>query len=110
MRRKSASKRSRFTLDEFRDGMAGRQFSKDNLAIARAVLVDGRAAIDVATEYGVTRQWVTNVVSRARAVLLAEVATPTGWVTGEVTLPPEDWARVRAIEKAARRRLKSTKS
>lgn len=86
--------------------MAGRRFSRDNLAMARAVLVDDRSAADVATEYGVTRQWVTNVVGRARAVLLAQVPVPTGWVTGEVTLPPEDWARVRAIERAARKRLK----
>lgn len=47
-----------------------RSFSEQSRDIARAVIVDGRAAVEVAKEYNVTRQRVNQLVTRYYEALL----------------------------------------
>lgn len=71
--------------------------SAQNLAIAKAVLVDGQAQVDVSRDHGVTRQNVNRVVAAFRQHL---ALAPVGWVRLEIWAPPALAAAT--IEAAAR--------
>lgn len=80
------------------------------LAIARAVLVDGKKQVDVANEVGASRAWVSEAVAKfMRSVEdIERLASPDGWTTDTVTLPCDLWPQVRQLERAARARLQKT--
>lgn len=75
------------------------RFSESSVRAARAVLVDGRPQVDVAGEYGMSRQQLNRILSRVRQTLRD---APRDWVRVEVYLPPEYAAQVRELEARAR--------
>lgn len=68
--------------------------------VARAILVDGRAAEETAAAFGTSRQ-----LAYQWAKKIYETYRPTGWITETVTLPPELMATVRQMERDAREQL-----
>lgn len=56
-------------------------------AMARAVLVDGRAQAEVAAENGVTKQRVNIAVAAIERAYLEAAAPGTGWINVELKLP-----------------------
>lgn len=100
--------RRRLSADEFTRASAGSRMEHSTLAIARAVLVEGKKQVDVATSVGISRAWVSEAVSKfMRAVEAAErVSLPKGWQVDTVALPSELWPVVRKLEREARARLK----
>ncbi len=79
------------------------------IALARAVLVDGRRQVDVATEAEKTTAWVSEAVGKLMryADAVERSTVPPGWTTGTVALPAELWPRVRQLEREARAQLKN---
>ncbi len=78
------------------DRLAARtRLSDDGRAVARAVLVDGRRAADVAREHGISR---AAVHYKCRSVLRARAGHyPADWITVVVTVPPSVARQVRRI-------------
>lgn len=78
------------------------------IALARAVLVDGRRQVDVATEAEKTTAWVSEAVGKLMRYAddVERSTVPPGWKTGTVALPAELWPQVRQLEREARARLK----
>lgn len=66
----------------------------DTVEIARRVLVDGETQTAVAQDTGLTKQRVSGMVNRVRAVA-DEV--PAGWERVETWLPPELAEKVRQM-------------
>lgn len=91
---------------EFGRGAAISRMEPCNIAVARAVLVEGRRQADIAREHGLTRQSVSATVAKMRKYIQAANPVPPGWLADTVVLPKSDWPQVRAIEKAARGALK----
>jgi TrfB plasmid transcriptional repressor len=72
--------------------------------VAQKVLVLGVPQADVARQHKMTRQQVSTIVKRFRQLLSDAEAVPHGWISDTVTLPPDEWPHVRAIEARARER------
>lgn len=86
------------TAEQFKSVAARVTASASTTAIARSVLVDGKKAIDVARDEGVTRGFVSKVVARFwQARHNMETLT--------VTLPSERAAIVREWHREAQREL-----
>jgi len=83
--------------------------TEESIEIAYLVLMQRMSQADVAKSKKKSRTWVGNVVKRMIDDMRAFAGT-SGWTTELVTLPPEDWAKVRAIEQAARARLAASRS
>ena len=98
-------KRRRFSEKEFSRAAAISRLEAETVALARAVLVEGRSQVAVAREAGVTRQWVSELVGKMRRDIEEANPVPPGWLTDVVTLPAQDWPTVRALEQAAREAL-----
>lgn len=96
------------STDEFARAAARARMEPATLAIARAVLVDGRRQVDVATDAGTSRAWVSEAVAKfMREVEAAErLSLPAGWKTDTVSLPSDLWPEVRKLEREARSRLR----
>jgi hypothetical protein len=73
---------------------------EETIEIARLVLVLGKPQADVARDNGLSRQWVSDIVNRFIRLLPEDI--PSGWTSETVTLPAEEWPRVREIEARAR--------
>jgi hypothetical protein len=80
------------------------------LAIAHAVLVEGKKQVDVARDSSVTPAWVSEAVAKFRRHVedAERLTVPQGWMTDTVSLPPDMWPEVRKLEREARARLKRT--
>jgi hypothetical protein len=92
------------TADEFDEAIKHfPRFSEKAVAIARAILVDGRGFdADFQREFDCrSRQLAHDWASRVFAVY-----QPAGWVTESITLPPDMMAIVKQMEQEARDRLK----
>lgn len=78
------------------------------IALAHAVLVEGRKQIEVARDANCTPAWVSEAVAKfMRCVEDAErLTTPPGWTTDTVSLPEDMWPTVRQLEREARARLR----
>mgnify|MGYP003362304301 CR=1 FL=1 len=74
----------------------------ESLEIARAVLVHGRPQKDVAQEYNLTKQRLSQIMRR---MMLARADVPAGWMKVEVWLPPSAAREVKAIEERERQAL-----
>jgi hypothetical protein len=98
------------SADEFARAAAGARMEPATLAIARAVLVEGKKQVAVAAEVGSSRAWVSEAVAKfMRCVEDTErVSVPKGWKTDTVALPPDLWPAVRQLEREARARLKKS--
>lgn len=79
------------------------RMTERNKEACRAVVVDGRAQIDVAREYGMSKQQLNAVVARFNSKL--QDTPPEGWQRVDMYLPPEYVAKVRELEARARREL-----
>ena len=103
-------RRRRLSSSEFTRASARARLEPSTLAIARAVLVDGKKQVDVANDAGASRAWVSEAVAKfMRCVEETErLALPEGWVTDTVALPCDLWPQVRQLERAARARLRKT--
>lgn len=71
----------------------------DTVRIAREVLVDGKAQVEVATANNLTRQRVSLAVNR---IMKAAYEIPADWQKVEVWLPPVMAEQVRNMETEAR--------
>lgn len=56
-------------------------------AMARAVLVDGRSQVDVANDYGMTKQRIGLAVGAINRVYEQSTAKSTAWVSVAIDLP-----------------------
>jgi hypothetical protein len=90
--------------DEF-DALQPRlhRFAPETVAIARAVLVDGKSQSLAAERFGTTRQRVHGIVQRVEA---AANNVPAGWRKVECWLPPK---MARCIETIVAKRLADLK-
>lgn len=77
----------RLTPQDFDRLAASTRMGDRACAMARAVLVDGRAQVDVATEYGMTKQRVSLAVGAIERAFVSSAAPGTGWVTVTLDLP-----------------------
>lgn len=95
---------------EFARASARTRMEPSTLAIARAVLVEGKQQVEVAASAGTSRAWVSEAVAKfMRRVEDAErLSLPTGWRTDTVALPSDLWPEVRKLERDARARLKNS--
>ena len=100
------SHRKRYTLREFKRGVARCRLKKESIAIARSVLVEGEPPILVAKTHKVTRQWVSLAVQKMRKYIEDANPVPPGWSADVVTLPESVWPKVRVIERDARAQLR----
>ena len=82
----------------------------NNIEAARKVMVDGRGVMEVAEEYGRTRQNLHRFI-REMFALHTEVMPeiPKSWVRVAVSLPPALARQVRALEKSALAELKPSR-
>jgi hypothetical protein len=92
----------RVATDAFARGAAICNLDSEQLKVAHAVLVDGRAQAALAREREVTRQYINQIVQSMRKAIAQATPAPSGWIIGTVVLPPKDWPAVRAIEQSAR--------
>lgn len=77
----------RLTPQDF-DRVAAKTRLKDRAReMARAVLVDGRAQTDVATQHGMSKQCVGQAVSAIKRAYSKMAARGSGWVTVALELP-----------------------
>lgn len=85
-------KLKRLSADEFDNLMAKTRFHDQTWSILRAVLVDGRSQVDVAKEYGVSKQRVNSLMGDFKRNYIAQAAA-TGSAVVSVTLDmPENLA------------------
>jgi hypothetical protein len=96
-----------FKAADFDRAVPGRRWSRRNIQLARAVLVDGRSQAEVAQEAGMGRQRMSQIVAMMRKAI--GDAVPEGWRTDTATLPTSDWRKVRTMERTARRSLRKMK-
>jgi hypothetical protein len=85
-------KLKRLSSKDFDRVAATTQQGERAVAMARAVLVDGRAQADVAAEYGMTKQRVNGAVATIERAYAKSAESSSGWVTVELELP-EPWAQ-----------------
>jgi hypothetical protein len=85
-----------------------RSMSATNLAIARAVLVDGARQVDIAAESGQTAQAINNIIRRLWKVHVENMVPPEGWERIVVCLPKELALAVKQMELGAIERHKSS--
>lgn len=78
----------------------------NNVVGARAIMVDGRKQAEVAREMGVSKGAISAVVCRIWESHLEHGSRPKGWVSLNVTLPP-DLADV-VVDMARKAREKET--
>ena len=93
------------TAQEF-DALGKRlgRMTRESVAIAREVLVDGINHVEAAKRHGLTKQRVGAMVER---VLAAARDVPWNWEHVEVWLQPELAQQVREMEAQARERAKA---
>jgi hypothetical protein len=98
------------SADEFARASARARMEPPTLAIARAVLVDGKRQIDVAASAGTSRAWVSEAVAKFMKCVeeTERLSLPEGWKIDSVALPPDLWPEVRRLEREARARLKKS--
>jgi hypothetical protein len=99
------SQRRRFSKVEFDRGAAISRMEPGTIALARAILVEGRPQAVVAREKHVGRSWVSRAVGKMREYIEEANPVPPGWRTDTVTLPESDWPKVRQLERAAQEAL-----
>ena len=97
--------RQRYSEWEFSRAVAISRMVPENVALARAVLVDGRPQASVARETGVGRQRASQIVKKMVRYIEEANPVPVGWHRDSVILPARDWPTVRALEQAARKQL-----
>lgn len=68
--------------------------AENSFKMASRVLVDGQTIPDVAREFGVSRQAVTQLIERVKRMV---VNVPTGWTQVNVWLPPDVAKEIRAL-------------
>ena len=76
------------------------------MAMARAVVVEGRGLSDVARDFGVSRQYVDKCAKRVRT---AFADLPDDWEHVEAWFPPEIAKTVRAMAEVALEQLAASK-
>lgn len=100
-----ARQRRRYSEVEFDRGAALSRMEPSSIALARAVLVDGRSQAAVMRDARVSRQWISEIVVKMRRYIAEANPVPPGWRSDTVTLPEGKWPQVRALERAAHREL-----
>jgi hypothetical protein len=80
-------KLKRLTPEDFARVASRTRLGERARDMARAVLVDGRAQADVATEYGMTKQRVNAAVGAIERAYIQTAAPGTGWVSVALDLP-----------------------
>jgi len=103
-------KQRRYSPAEFKRGAARSRMDDSNLKHAWEVLVNCRRQADVAREAGVNRQRMSAIVKQLVAHMEEASPVPTGWKADTVTLPLEDWPRVRDMEARARAALEQSRA
>ena len=80
-------KRERLSRDELDRLAALTRLPENSKAMAAAVLVDGRAQVDVATEWGVHKQLVSRIIASINRVYKASTTASDGVVRLSLELP-----------------------
>ena len=95
--------RKRLSAAEFDHAVASlrRSMSETNVAIGRAVLVDGRMQTDLCSETGQTPQAINNILRRIWNSHVEHTVTPDGWERVTVCLPKALATAVKQMEKDA---------
>lgn len=78
------------------------------MEVARQVLVLGRSQSDVAAEYDLSRQWVSEIIKKMVSLAKKLEDIPPGWVKDFAILPLSDWETVRQLERQARAKKKAS--
>ncbi|WP_193068305.1 TrfB-related DNA-binding protein [Halomonas sp. 3D7M] len=80
-----------------------RSLKAKNVAIAKAVLVEGQKQSDLVRETGLSRSAIAAIVRKVKDSYIKHAQPPKGWEKIEVCLPAQMIAMVRALEEEARR-------
>lgn len=80
-----------------------RSLKEKNVAIARAVLVEGQKQADLVRETGLSRSAIAATVRKVKDSYMRHAQPPKGWEKIEVCLPAQMIVMVRALEEEARR-------
>ncbi|MGK9419973.1 TrfB-related DNA-binding protein [Pseudomonas cedrina] len=100
-------RRRRLTAQDFEalKQHMGSRWKPANVEAVRQVLVEGKRQADVAAELGVTEMAVSKVVKKAYLLHQEHGEAPDGWVSIQLTLPPELVDHVKLLEQTARANL-----
>lgn len=79
----------RITAPELEAALSGRRITDQAKEIAKAILVDGRSAIETANDFGVTRGRVYQIRDQAMAAYLAASSFPADWRRVTIIASPE---------------------
>jgi TrfB plasmid transcriptional repressor len=98
-------KKSRISAKQFERVLLASELRGEQAEMARRVMVLGEKQSAVALEFGVTRQWVNQLIRKLRDQLAQLAPLPKSWVRDVVELPVTAWPEVRAIEQRERTKL-----
>ena len=95
--------RKRLSAAEFNHAVTSlrRSMSETNVAIGRAVIVEGRKQTDLSEESGQSIQAINNIIRRIWNSHVENTVTPDGWERITVCLPTELATVVKGMERDA---------
>lgn len=103
-----AIRRSRYPAKMFAAAASKSKMAETSIAMARAVLVDGKTMRETAAAHNRSPGWVNKAVRRMRDYLEADDPAPADWVERTIVLPETAWRQVRILEHEAWASIRKT--